>query len=67
VRRRIGSLMAPGFAWTSPEGSPASLPLFLLEAGDARRVAAQQDELRSGHRGRWRFRGRDAGGVPRTD
>jgi SagB-type dehydrogenase family enzyme len=34
-------LMTPGFAWTSPEGCPTSLPLFLLEAGDARRVAAQ--------------------------
>jgi SagB-type dehydrogenase family enzyme len=33
--------MAPGFAWTPAEGSPPSLPLFLLEAGDARRVAAQ--------------------------
>jgi hypothetical protein len=34
-------LMSPGFVWTSPEGCPASLPLFLLEAGDARKVAAQ--------------------------
>jgi SagB-type dehydrogenase family enzyme len=34
-------LMSPGLAWTSPAGCPASLPLFLLEAGDARRVAAQ--------------------------
>jgi SagB-type dehydrogenase family enzyme len=33
--------MTPGLAWTSPPGCPASLPLFLLEAGDARRVAAQ--------------------------
>jgi SagB-type dehydrogenase family enzyme len=33
--------MTPGFAWTPVEGSPPSLPLFLLEAGDARRVAAQ--------------------------
>ena len=33
--------MAPGFAWTAPEGIPPSLPFFLLEAGDARRVAAQ--------------------------
>jgi SagB-type dehydrogenase family enzyme len=37
----LRGLMPPAFAWTSPEGSPASLPLFLLEAGDARRVAAQ--------------------------
>jgi len=34
-------LMTHGFVWTSPEGCPASLPLFLLEAGDARKVAAQ--------------------------
>ena len=34
-------LMTSGFVWTSPEGCPASLPLFLLEAGDARKVAAQ--------------------------
>jgi SagB-type dehydrogenase family enzyme len=34
-------LMSPGFVWTSPEGCPPSLPLFLLEAGDARKVAAQ--------------------------
>jgi SagB-type dehydrogenase family enzyme len=33
--------MAPSFAWTPVEGSPPSLPLFLLEAGDARRVASQ--------------------------
>jgi nitroreductase len=37
----LRGLMAPGFAWTPVEGSPPSLPLFLLEAGDARRVAAQ--------------------------
>ena len=37
LRRR----MTPGFSWTSPEGCPASLPLYLLEAGDARKVAAQ--------------------------
>ena len=37
LRRR----MTPGFTWTTPAGCPASLPLFLLEAGDARRVAAQ--------------------------
>jgi SagB-type dehydrogenase family enzyme len=37
----LRGLMAPGFAWTPAEGSPLGLPLFLLEAGDARRVAAQ--------------------------
>jgi len=29
------------FAWTSPPGCPHDLPLFLLEEGDARSVAAQ--------------------------
>lgn len=29
------------FAWTRPATCPASLPLFLLEAGDVRRVAQQ--------------------------
>jgi hypothetical protein len=33
--------MMPGFAWTTPEECPAALPLFLLEAGDARQAAAQ--------------------------
>jgi nitroreductase len=33
--------MTPGFAWTPPKASPASLPLFLLEPGDARRAAQQ--------------------------
>jgi len=37
----LARLMTPGFAWTTPEGCPTGLPLFLLEAGDARRVAAQ--------------------------
>ena len=40
-KETLQRLMTPGFAWTTPEGCPASLPLFLLEAGDARRVAAQ--------------------------
>ena len=40
-KETLRGLMAPGFAWTPTEGSPPSLPLFLLEAGDARRVAAQ--------------------------
>jgi len=29
------------FAWTSPSGCPEDLPLFLLEEGDARQLAAQ--------------------------
>ena len=33
--------MHPQFAWTSPPGCPEDLPLFLLEAGDARRMAVQ--------------------------
>ena len=40
-KETLQRLMTPGFAWTAPEACPASLPLFLLEAGDARRVAAQ--------------------------
>lgn len=40
-KETLARLMTPGFAWTSPEGCATSLPLFLLEAGDARRVAAQ--------------------------
>lgn len=31
----------PRFAWTSPPGCPPDLPLFLLEEGDAQRLAAQ--------------------------
>lgn len=41
---KLGSLrqaMHPQFAWTSPPGCPEDLPLFLLEEGDARSVAAQ--------------------------
>ena len=33
--------MHPQFAWTSPPGCPEDLPLFLLEEGDARQLAAQ--------------------------
>lgn len=33
--------MRQRFAWTSPPGCPADLPLFLLEEGDARRMAVQ--------------------------
>ena len=40
-KESLRGLMTPAFAWTPVEGSPPSLPLFLLEAGDARRVAAQ--------------------------
>jgi hypothetical protein len=29
------------FAWSAPPGCPADLPLFLLEAGDARQLASQ--------------------------
>jgi SagB-type dehydrogenase family enzyme len=38
-RETLRGLMTAGFAWTSPEGCPPELPLFLLESGDARRVA----------------------------
>lgn len=33
--------MRPQFAWASPPGCPEDLPLFLLEEGDARRMAVQ--------------------------
>jgi SagB-type dehydrogenase family enzyme len=33
--------MHPEFAWTSPPGCPADLPLFLLQEGDARQLAAE--------------------------
>jgi len=35
-REALGGAMDPSFAWTRAEGCPASLPLFFLEAGDAR-------------------------------
>jgi SagB-type dehydrogenase family enzyme len=41
---KVGSLrlaMHQEFAWTSPPGCPEDLPLFLLEEGDARQLAAQ--------------------------
>ncbi len=41
---KVGSLrpaMHRQFAWTSPPGCPHDLPLFLLEEGDARQLAAQ--------------------------
>ena len=40
-KEALQRLMTSSFAWTVPEACPASLPIFLLEAGDARRVAAQ--------------------------
>jgi hypothetical protein len=33
--------MHPAFTWTRPPGCPQELPLFVLEAGNARRLAAQ--------------------------
>ena len=41
---KVGSLrraMHQQFAWTSPPGCPEDLPLFLLQEGDARQLAAQ--------------------------
>jgi SagB-type dehydrogenase family enzyme len=41
---KAGSLrraMHQQFAWTSPPGCPEELPLYLLEEGDARQLAAQ--------------------------
>jgi SagB-type dehydrogenase family enzyme len=41
---KLASLRAathPSFGWTSPPGCPDQLPLFLLEEGDARRMAVQ--------------------------
>ena len=41
---KVGSLrgaMQHRFAWTSPPGRPEDLPLFLLQEGDARQLAAQ--------------------------
>ncbi len=40
-RKTLEGTMERAFVWTRAEGCPASLPLFLLEAGDARRVAQQ--------------------------
>jgi SagB-type dehydrogenase family enzyme len=40
-KETLQRLMTADFAWTSPEACPSSLPLFLLESGDARRVAEQ--------------------------
>jgi len=40
-REALEGTMNRAFVWTRAEGCPASLPLFFLEAGDARRVAQQ--------------------------
>jgi SagB-type dehydrogenase family enzyme len=40
-KETLQRLMMPSFVWTAPETCLTSLPLFLLEAGDARRIAAQ--------------------------
>ena len=39
--QQLKAAMHPHFAWQSPPGCPAALPLFLLERGDARALAAQ--------------------------
>ena len=38
---RLKRAMHPRFDWSTPPGCPADLPLRLLEAGDARRLATQ--------------------------
>lgn len=40
-RETLRGRMTTSFAWTRPDGCPEDLPLFLLESGDARRVAEQ--------------------------
>lgn len=39
--QKLKAAMHPHFAWETPPGCPASLPLYLLERGDAREVATQ--------------------------
>ncbi len=41
LRATFQHIMHRQFAWTVPEGCPASLPLFLLEDGNAQRIATQ--------------------------
>jgi nitroreductase len=41
VLGELREAMHQHFVWVKPPGCPADLPLFLLEAGDARRLAAQ--------------------------
>ncbi|MEW6688571.1 MAG: nitroreductase family protein [Pseudomonadota bacterium] len=38
---KLKECMHAHFAWETPPGRPASLPLYLLERGDARQLAAQ--------------------------
>lgn len=38
---KLKSAMHAQFAWRSPPGCPGSLPLYLLERGDARQLATQ--------------------------
>ena len=40
-RELLEGAIERAFSWTSPEACPSFLPLFLLEVGDARRVAQQ--------------------------
>ena len=40
-KETMRQMLSADFVWTPPDPCPASLPLFLLEAGDARQVAAQ--------------------------
>ena len=47
---RLRGALRPGFAWTRPATAPESLPLFLLEEGDARsfaRLASCQQAIAS--------------------
>ncbi|TAJ07070.1 MAG: SagB/ThcOx family dehydrogenase [Nitrospirae bacterium] len=37
----LRQVMHDSFTWTKPQGCPNALPLFLLQEGDARRLAAQ--------------------------
>jgi SagB-type dehydrogenase family enzyme len=40
-RQALAEAMTRSFAWTTPDECPASLPLFFLQEGDARRAARQ--------------------------
>ncbi len=37
----LRQVLQDSFTWTTPQGCPDALPLFLLQEGDARRLAAQ--------------------------
>lgn len=39
-KETLQQVLSPDFVWTTPERCPDALPLFLLETGDARQVAA---------------------------